>query len=402
MKLHIEPLTLAEANALVEKWHRHHKRSQGHRFSIGVFDEDRTPHGAAIVGRPVGGRTEGTDQLLIAEVVRLVTDGTPNACSMLYAASARAAKAMGFAWIQTYILAREPGISLRASGWKFIRQSRAIGWDNGNRPRNEVVDGGRPKQLWRLKFGDDTLAVAGIRAKDAKVVDVPAVAQALLASQRTGDSTSLPFPKADSSVLEPRERDTVPCGAFGHPNAPGAAFCVACGLPMTAAPASQGKPELPRPKPEAQLTVQEKEDRDAQHAAAITATAQFEKAPEVIVQTPGEAIVIHFVEDGFTFAGRVWYRGQEMEIGPGHPRWPDASRWIMLTRYEQVERYGKQYFEHGPWPGRRSYTDSRGMYEELNTMDKSGKFAGPTEEQLRQADAAEQARGRGVPAPAFG
>jgi hypothetical protein len=240
--------------------------------------------------------------------------------------------------------------------------------------------------------------MAGIRAKDAKIVDVPAVAQALLASQRGEDSASLPFPKADSSVLTPR--DTVPCGAFGHPNPPGAAFCAACGLPMNAVPA--GKPALTPPKPAAELTPDERKDRDEQHAAAITATAQFENAPERIVQTPGEAVIIHFVEDGFTFAGRVWYRGQEMEIGPGHPRWPDASRWILLSRYEQVERYGKQYFEHGPWPGRRSYTDSQGMYEELNTMDKSGKFAGPTADQLRQADAAEQARGRGVPAPVFG
>jgi hypothetical protein len=244
--------------------------------------------------------------------------------------------------------------------------------------------------------------VTGIRAKDAKIVDVPAVAQALLASQRAGSATSLPFPAAGGSVLTPRDHDdSVLCGAFGHPNVPGAAFCAACGLPMDAAPAG-AKPELVPPKPAAQLTAEERDARDAQHAAAVTVTAQFEQAPERIVQTPGEAIVIHFVDDGFTFAGRVWYRGQEMEIGPGHPRWPDASRWIMLTRYEQVERYGKQYFEHGPWPGRRSYTAGRGMYEELATMDKSGKFAGPTEDQLRQADAAEQARGRGVPAPAFG
>ena len=149
MKLHARPLTLGEANKLVENWHRHHKKVLSHRFSIGVFDSSGECHGAAIVGRPVGGATEGASQYHIAEVSRLVTDGTPNACSLLYAACARAAKAMGFVFIQTYILASEPGTSLRAAGWEFIRLSHPQGWSNGNRPRGEVPDEGRRKQLFR-------------------------------------------------------------------------------------------------------------------------------------------------------------------------------------------------------------------------------------------------------------
>lgn len=156
MTLHVEPLTLAEANALVEKWHRHHKPCRGHRFSIGIFDEENECHGAAIIGRPVGGSSDGVDQSRIAEVSRLVTNGSYNACSMLYAAAARAAKAMGYRWIQTFILSSEPGTSLKASGWKFARLSHPIGWDNGNRPRNEVVDSGRRKQLWRLELNPGT------------------------------------------------------------------------------------------------------------------------------------------------------------------------------------------------------------------------------------------------------
>ena len=50
-------------------------------------------------------------------MTRLVTDGVKNGCSMLYAAAAAAAKAMGFLRIQTYILESEPGTSLKASGW---------------------------------------------------------------------------------------------------------------------------------------------------------------------------------------------------------------------------------------------------------------------------------------------
>ena len=53
----------------------------------------------------------------VLEVIRLVTDGTHNACSMLYGAAARAGAALGFIRIQTYILDSEPGTSLRAAGW---------------------------------------------------------------------------------------------------------------------------------------------------------------------------------------------------------------------------------------------------------------------------------------------
>lgn len=114
-RLHAVPLELVEANALVAEWHRHHKPTVGHRFSLGCVDDQGDIHGAAIVGRPVA-RLAGSPRDVL-EVVRLVTDGTPNACSVLYAAAARAGLAMGFLRIQTYILDEELGTSLRASGW---------------------------------------------------------------------------------------------------------------------------------------------------------------------------------------------------------------------------------------------------------------------------------------------
>lgn len=49
--------------------------------------------GVAIVGRPIARRLDDGHTL---EVTRCCTDGTKNACSMLYAAAARAAKAMGY------------------------------------------------------------------------------------------------------------------------------------------------------------------------------------------------------------------------------------------------------------------------------------------------------------------
>lgn len=132
MSLHVRPLTLKKANELVSVLHRHHRPVTGHRFSIGVYDEEGVPHGAVIVGRPVA---RAVDQSNVAEVTRLVTDGTYNACSMLYASAARAASAMGFERIQTYILASEPGTSLRASGWSFEGTVRGRAWSCSSRPR---------------------------------------------------------------------------------------------------------------------------------------------------------------------------------------------------------------------------------------------------------------------------
>lgn len=113
--MRVVPVELIQANELVRRWHRHHKPCQGHRFSLGVVSEDGVFHGAVIVGRPVA-RLAGSP-LEVLEVTRLVTDGTRNACSLLYAAAARAGKAMGFIRIQTYILDEESGISVRAAGW---------------------------------------------------------------------------------------------------------------------------------------------------------------------------------------------------------------------------------------------------------------------------------------------
>lgn len=140
------PLDLGEANQLVGRLHRHHKPATGHRFSIGLAN-DGVLIGACIVGRPV---SRAVNQKRVAEVTRLVTDGTHNACSKLYSAAARAAEAMGYDSIQTYILDDEPGTSLKASGWILDHKTRG-GRDTPSRPR----DDNHPtmvKQCWVKRF----------------------------------------------------------------------------------------------------------------------------------------------------------------------------------------------------------------------------------------------------------
>ena len=107
------PVPLSEANAFVARHHRHHKPVTCHKFSIGCMKDGRLA-GVAIVGRPV---SRYLDDGLTLEVNRLCTDGTPNACSFLYGAAWRAARALGYRKIVTYILDTESGASLRAAGW---------------------------------------------------------------------------------------------------------------------------------------------------------------------------------------------------------------------------------------------------------------------------------------------
>lgn len=134
--LKVVPLTLRQANEYVAKHHRHHKPSRGHRFSIGALDMDTGELvGACIIGRPVARKS---DPYNVAEVARLVTNGTKNVCSLLYSAAARACKAMGYTKIQTFILDSEPGTSLRASGWDMVATSAGGQWKHSDgKPRRE-------------------------------------------------------------------------------------------------------------------------------------------------------------------------------------------------------------------------------------------------------------------------
>ncbi len=127
----IERLELAEANAFVAEHHRHHKPVVGHVFSIGAALDGKIV-GIAIVGRPVA---RMRDDGVTAEVTRLATDGTRNACSFLYGAAAKAAFALGYRRIGTYILASEPGTSLMATGWRQIGEVHGRSWSVPSRPR---------------------------------------------------------------------------------------------------------------------------------------------------------------------------------------------------------------------------------------------------------------------------
>jgi hypothetical protein len=134
--LQIRPIGLRAANAFVAEHHRHHGPTRGHKFSISVADRQGQVRGVAIAGRPVARQLDDGAHL---EVLRVCTDGTPNVCSMLYAAVRRAAKAMGYRpeQIITYTLKNESGASLRAAGWQPDRLTGGGSWDRPSRPRTD-------------------------------------------------------------------------------------------------------------------------------------------------------------------------------------------------------------------------------------------------------------------------
>lgn len=132
MRMTVVPLTLRQASAFVTNHHRHHKAPRGMKFAIGVLVEGLLV-GVATVGRPVA---RNLDDGWTVEVTRTCTNGTRNANSMLYAASWRAARSMGYRRMITYTQTGESGASLRAAGLQAVAALRPRrGWDSPGRPR---------------------------------------------------------------------------------------------------------------------------------------------------------------------------------------------------------------------------------------------------------------------------
>ena len=134
MSLSIRPIILRDANAYVAQHHRHNLPTNGHKWSLACYDGDRLC-GVAIAGQPIARKL---DDGLTIEIRRVCTDGTYNACSILYGACARVAKAMGYKRIITYTLQSEPGTSLKASGFINEGEAGGVSWNMPSRPREEV------------------------------------------------------------------------------------------------------------------------------------------------------------------------------------------------------------------------------------------------------------------------
>jgi hypothetical protein len=144
-RLQHRPISLAAASDFVARYHRHHKPVRGHKFSIAAALDGHVV-GVAIVGRPV---SRIRDDGLPLGLSRLCTDGARNACIFLIGKAAKAAFALGFQRIGTYILQSENGVSLRAAGWTLIGETKGGRWNCPSRPRIDNHPTER-KTLWEM------------------------------------------------------------------------------------------------------------------------------------------------------------------------------------------------------------------------------------------------------------
>jgi hypothetical protein len=151
-KLTVVPCNLRHANEWLKGRHRHHGPTAGHggKFALAVLDDAARLRGVCVVCQPVG---RSLDDGWTLEVARLCTDGCPNACSALYGASWRVARAMGYRRMVTYTMPEEGGISLRASGWKQVAETHGKGWDMPGRFRDDKHPLG-PKWRWEVSTAD--------------------------------------------------------------------------------------------------------------------------------------------------------------------------------------------------------------------------------------------------------
>ncbi len=130
----VQPISLREACAFVQHHHRHHRPPRGMLFALAAAIDEKIV-GVAIIGRPVSRLLQDG---WTAELTRLATDGTRNACSFLYGRAWRAARALGYRRMLTYTLPEEGGASLRAAGWKLIGEAGGGTWSRATRPRVDL------------------------------------------------------------------------------------------------------------------------------------------------------------------------------------------------------------------------------------------------------------------------
>lgn len=81
-----------------------------------------------------------------------------------------------------------------------------------------------------------------------------------------------------------------------------------------------------------------------------------------------DVVQVHFVEDGITAFGQIWYRGQEVAVERGSEDWKrtvdpgTGESWLDLDEDGQVAKWDRRMFRTGKWAG-KGY-DTEGMSDE--------------------------------------
>jgi hypothetical protein len=159
MSLSICPIPCKRAQRWIRRVHRRLPTVTGGMWAVCVRRNGKTV-GVALVGRPTArlldgkGKEAPQPKLQVLRVAVVEGDEAERhehkgACSMLYGACARAARAMGATDLWTYIHDDESGVSLKAAGWieDTSHYSKGGSYDRPSRMRRAPVEGG-PKRRW--------------------------------------------------------------------------------------------------------------------------------------------------------------------------------------------------------------------------------------------------------------
>lgn len=148
----LEGSQLQMAKNFVREHHRHNKPPCGWRFGFGVWNLGELV-AVAISGRPVARMLNPAEVIEVTRVCAKHTAGNieRHACSMLYGACAREAKARGFKQIITYTLESERGTACKAAGFVPVARTRGGSWNRPSRAREDKAPT-CPKVRWERRL----------------------------------------------------------------------------------------------------------------------------------------------------------------------------------------------------------------------------------------------------------
>ncbi len=162
--MRLAPITVKRAIPFCRHVHRRLPNVQGGMWAVSVVSSLGISAGeelaeADLIGVAIVGHAARALGPLVLSVLRVaVIEGHPNACSMLYGACSRAAKALGCDDLVTYTHQDELGASLIASGWVCGGETEGGEYDRPSRRRRQAVDP-LPKLRWWAPWGKRAQAI---------------------------------------------------------------------------------------------------------------------------------------------------------------------------------------------------------------------------------------------------
>lgn len=149
-------------------------------------------------------------------------------------------------------------------------------------------------------------------------------------------------------------------------------------------------------------TPEQRRIKELEHQLALSQGRKDLKPEFVESPESKEAILIHFVEDGFTASGVNWKRGQEVVFVPGTKPYEQTKdrhgvSWLAMDDRVQMHRFGKVFFRRGPWPGLGYDAITPDDFEALNVIGTKQAMGPLDAAQLRRAAEMERNRRRSAP-----